>query len=632
MHRVAFLDKPFIRSHDLTPKDKNQLFQKHAIRAFAKRPQNRGHVFVGVKPVHTVDKAPQLEDMKKELDMYEEGLKECMGAEMKEKSAGAYSDGESEGNRDVIIVGEKNRKGNKKNQKLKEGGMFDIDAEDFDDLETFGMDTTLRSKEAEESCRIKSPRTSTDVCGSHSKERPFQKAMNSPEKPMKDELEMLKQELQLIKSQAKSDSLRKPVYHSVTAVKETSDPHESRNDGTSTESFESIKQKTVGETKKAVTDSELDRDDEGIAVSVASELSDAHEEMDDGLKRDNSEKLMDVGNLKSGTHETDECFNKATEDNTFGDSGISDSTGTKRSVRIAMAEQKSDVEEKTNATDIQSVSDKNLGEGVESRKSLPRTRRSASDLSVKMQQMSMIKSRLRQRSVEGGNSADKTTMDTTFQTGANTHSEEMSQTTGKIAKASNNNQEVEKPVKHSTDNVVDEDSDNDSDGLVIDLPSDSSRNIESVVQNTRAKRGSQILNLSVDEQDLDKDDNKKSDPDNNAGGKNIETTINTRGSKRRSSRYSVTDGVSGPKKSLKQSDGVAAGGDGSGTSSNEVGTRTVSKAGMDDKDLMNEEMEGEIQRDHHSKPCRGRGRGRKRTVTQDNKRSVYSKNQVLYFC
>lgn len=627
MHRVAFLDKPFIRSHDLTPKDKNQLFQKHAIRAFAKRPQNRGHVFVGVKPVHTVDKAPQLEDLKKELEMYEEGLKECMGAGVKEKSAEAHSDEESERNRDVIIVGEKNRKGSKKNQKLKEGGMFDIDTEDFDDLETFGMDKTLRSKDAEDGCRIKSPRTSIDVCVSHSKERPSQKVMNSPEKPVKDELEMLKQELQLIKSQAKFDSLRKTVYHSVTVVEEASDPHESRNDGTSTESFKSIKEEG---TKKAVTDSEIDRDDEGIAVNVASELPDVLEDRGDRLKRDNSEKLTDVGNLKSGTHKTDECFNKATGDNTFGDTKILESTGMKHSVRITMAEQKIDVEEKVNATDIQSASDTKSGEGVESRKSLPRTRRSASDLSKKMQQMSMIKSRLRQRSVEGKNSAGKTTMGNTFQTGANTHTEEMSQTTSKIAKASHNNQEVEKTVKHSTDIVVDEDSDNDSDGLVIDLPSDTSRNIKPVVQNTKAKRGSQILNLSVGEQDLDSDDNKKSDPDSNGGGKNIETAINTRGSKRRSSRNSVRDGASSPKKSLKQSDSVVSGGDGSGTSSNEVETRTAGKAGMDDKDLMDEEMKGEIQTDH-SKPCRGRGRGRKRTVTQDDKRSVYSKNQVLYF-
>ncbi|KAH3828266.1 hypothetical protein DPMN_130219, partial [Dreissena polymorpha] len=143
IHRVAFIDKPIIRTTEFTPKDQNQLYQKHAIPAVAFRQRQKGYSFIRAKPVHSVVKAPAAEDIENELQSYEKHMKE----NMKNEPVGDFHEGKIH-----VSKGKKTRR--KKRKGKQEKGMFAA-VQEIDDLETFGMDV----QEMKEKPENKSPKT-----------------------------------------------------------------------------------------------------------------------------------------------------------------------------------------------------------------------------------------------------------------------------------------------------------------------------------------------------------------------------------------------------------------------------------------------------------------------------------------
>ncbi|XP_052813824.1 uncharacterized protein LOC128240884 [Mya arenaria] len=201
-HRVAFLDKPMIRASSLAPKDKNLLYHKHAIKAVAYRTTTReriqkGYTFTKVTPLHTVESAPQLEDVEKELLVYGNELKKTLmvlGDESKDEFRG-------DGNKGMKG---KNAKKNRKKKNLDKN---------IEDLETFGMDlfnlpkpepkpvkgkTSLELKKNEDRETLNDTKDDSDTILTVKKKR----------LSIDDELEKLKLELQGIKEKAKTDSAK----------------------------------------------------------------------------------------------------------------------------------------------------------------------------------------------------------------------------------------------------------------------------------------------------------------------------------------------------------------------------------------------------------------------------------------
>ncbi|KAL4222427.1 ER membrane protein [Mactra antiquata] len=173
-HKVVYIDKAIVRQSQYVPRERIQIYQKHAIRASSMRKKQRGHMFCGIKPVHEVIASHDINDVKTEVKTYEEKLKDSI-----EKTGLPTDIGENLSQKDT-----RKRRRRGAGQKS-QGGMFETD-DNIDDLETFGMDSLvgLKSKEG-------NPAELSKTKGGKS-----------------DDLEILKQELSGIKSRAIKESIQ----------------------------------------------------------------------------------------------------------------------------------------------------------------------------------------------------------------------------------------------------------------------------------------------------------------------------------------------------------------------------------------------------------------------------------------
>ncbi|XP_053395639.1 uncharacterized protein LOC123532611 [Mercenaria mercenaria] len=203
LHKVVFIDKPMIRQSQYVPKDRIQLYQKHAVRASAIRTNVRGHIFCGIKPVHELVTLPTLEEVQQEVKHFEEKLKETV-------NPSALLDDENE----VGVDGKTDLR--KRKRKHGQVGMFDIE-KDIDDLETFGMDSFIGSKMKGDGNKG-SPDEKSII--STEKNEISGKSVKKSKKFAEDDLEFLKNELKGIKSQAIKESYKHPEMYRDTYSKE----------------------------------------------------------------------------------------------------------------------------------------------------------------------------------------------------------------------------------------------------------------------------------------------------------------------------------------------------------------------------------------------------------------------------
>lgn len=579
-HRVAFLDKPFTRPYDLTPKDRNQLFQKHAIRAVAWRPQQRGFPFVSTKPVHSVDKAPKLEDLMEEQELYETGLKEYLGAGFDKTANKNDSDdeGSPEKDKNMIVIGTRRNRGWKKDMKGKgknQQSMFDLGIDDMDDLEKFGMDTNFT---------VKSPnsgdpgikRKSIEEPGIHM-EKNAMKSLKSPEKPALDELEKLKLELQQIKAMAKSDSQRKSLSErpSMPAAVSGENSVSGKDQLLNVQSENSVSKQVIN----IDTSHNLENKD-----SNNSEV--AHETAVEETKQRMMDKMPSCEDAKSKQEQS---------------------------------------ENETKHTD--------QPEETLARKIPSRSRLSLTSLSAKIQQMSMIKSKLRQRSVDG-----KYETSIENQPGTDLAKLELKQVceaellAKKLHEKSSDNS-VEKNNKSETEinqvstesltlNPFEDDSDDDSQCLVIDIPNDSSRASSprkrtttkslSVASRSGPSETVDIRTRTVTTSEANKSDAttelEETEDQETESIESEQSVMKTRGAKRKSTT-SVKKEVTTAKRTLRSS--VSAG---------EIGLRSkTSKSDME----QNEEKADGISEEVIASPSRGRGR--KRVLPEQRFVSILSK-------
>ena len=437
-HRVAYMDKPLIRAQDLTPKEKSQMFQKHAIKAVAKRPQQRGHPFVSVKPIHTIEKAPKLESVEQELEMFETGLKECVGDEKDATQQDMHSDNEGEeisgkGDSSVLIVGQRKQKGKEK-KKPKE--MFDLESGDIDNLEKFGTDPFAWSTgKGKGNVAVASPRQGKDSASGQSKSVAILKSFKGQQKPAINELEKLKQELQQIKKLAKTDSLKMSQLESTASPKKDIGSGEKKQEHLANVNYTKIR-----------TD---------ISHVACKEIEMIETKSRESIR--NEQDILNADNEGDNT-DTDIQFDNDME---VGESN--EPTGNKSLVS-------SDIDNDENVEKI-------IQGNSESENSSTGAIKSVTNISTKMQQIPVVKNRLRKKSVEVGSIL------------LNPLANEIKETANisKTDQALNDSKDSEKVEDFGVDPFED-DSDNESDGLVIDCPNDSKQPDSPKKRNKRRSR------------------------------------------------------------------------------------------------------------------------------------------------
>ena len=398
IHKVVYIDKPFIRQSQYIPKDRIQLYQKHAIRACAIRTNVRGHVFCGIKPVHEVVKSQTLEEVEHEINGHEDMIKETLKSDDKVNDEGD----------DVGTMNSKKRK-----RKHGAGGMFDLE-KDIDDLETFGMETLMseRSKvkvnEISSEGKINMCTEKVELGSKHAK-----KGRRSTE----EDLEFLKNELKDIKTQALKES-----------------------------------------TKHI----EMNKDSHSLTNKIQSQSSEIqkHEKNADDIEK-GEEKKEEQGDV-------DQCAPKQD------DNEVIDLKPDSNEISKVMAVEVKEMESETAEEDVQGNTGKILRSTRKARKDML-TVKNISSFSERLKQMSTIKSKLMHRNqgigetghLETDKSRSRSKSLESMETSTNVGSNNVNTNLG-------NTDEESKTLHNLSANT--EDSDSDTEGLIIDVPSDSAQN------------------------------------------------------------------------------------------------------------------------------------------------------------
>ena len=249
-HRVVYLDKPVYQTSSLTIREKNLIFYKNALKALIIRSKQKGHVFTNVKThllqtsatnfgniksdVHGLDRGlndiqnspsvdrfidesiPKPNASPRPTDIIKDSLKRKINKMKSGEIISSDSTSEPVSKTEADVDGHKSKIQEGKGDELESkkttemdtieleipgkknktaGGMFDLDSEVIDDLETFGMETSWKSM-------LKGKQAMTPGSGAVKTSEKDRSAHSSD----LSELEKLKSELKGLESKAKKET------------------------------------------------------------------------------------------------------------------------------------------------------------------------------------------------------------------------------------------------------------------------------------------------------------------------------------------------------------------------------------------------------------------------------------------